>query len=155
MSRPLFEGEYQGGASVDVLTPQGANPLTQWKVSGAAKTAKAWDKDLKSNVFNAGGSGVKLTAPKDDKATLGLLQPFLVLQVCFNQVRVECMETTHACKTRQPAHAHARMPTTNFTARRSRRSRWSSSSPTRPTRGAGSCSRPHSPRSSSHHFTAR
>ena len=47
---------------------------------------KVYDKGVKSYIYTSAGAGCKLQLPKDDKACLGLLQPYLVLQVCLVQV---------------------------------------------------------------------
>ena len=75
----MFVHEYQGGAHVDVFTAQGSDPLKGWKVAGKPK--KAYDKEVKSHVFELEGAS-KVVAPKDEKrGSLGLTQPFFVLQV--------------------------------------------------------------------------
>lgn len=84
----MFASEYQGGSFVDLM-PSGSNPLGGWKITGPQKSVqKVYDKDTKGFVHHSssGGGGAKLQIPKDDKATLGLLQPFLVLQVNLPQV---------------------------------------------------------------------
>ena len=84
----MFSSEYQGGSFVDLM-PSGSNPLAGWKVTGTQKTGpqRVYDKDTKGYIHQCGGSGVtRMQIPKDDKATLGLLQPFLVLQVNLPQV---------------------------------------------------------------------
>jgi hypothetical protein len=92
--------QYQGGTFVELLTPQGQNPLANWKIANGKQTAvqKVYDKDIKGYLFSCtGGGGVRLQIPKDDaggsvgsKATthassLGLVHPFLVLQVFIPQ----------------------------------------------------------------------
>jgi len=80
----MFSGEYQGGSFVDLM-PSGSNPLAGWKVTGAQKV---YDKDTKGYIHQScGGGATRMQIPKDDKATLGLLQPFLVLQVNLPRVR--------------------------------------------------------------------
>lgn len=83
----MFGAEYQGAQYVDVLAPQGSNPLNNWKVTGPQKALqKVYDKDIKGYLFSSSGAGVKLQVPKDERASLGLQQPFLVFQVCLLQV---------------------------------------------------------------------
>lgn len=92
--------QYQGGTFVELLTPQGQNPLANWKISNGKQTTvqKVYDKDIKGYLFSCtGGGGVRLQIPKDDaggsvgsKATshassLGLVHPFLVLQLYIPQ----------------------------------------------------------------------
>ena len=84
----MFSNEFQGGPFVDLM-PSGSNPLANWKLTGPQKSfQKVYDKDVKGYIHQGlnGGGSVKLQIPKDDKATLGLLQPFLVLQVLLPQV---------------------------------------------------------------------
>ena len=77
------------------LMPSGSNPLANWKLTGPQKAQKVYDKDTKGFIHQsgAGGGGTRMQIPKDDKATLGLLQPFLVLQVNLPPVR----RGIHAC----------------------------------------------------------
>lgn len=83
----VFAGEYQGGSYVEVLGTQGSNPLSLWKICGPQKNVtKQYDKPLKSYIYISSGGGCKLQIPKDDKSSLGLVQPFLVLQVSLSQV---------------------------------------------------------------------
>jgi hypothetical protein len=72
---------------VEVLGTQGTNPLGLWRVTGPQKNLqKSYDKAVKGSVYASAGGGLKLQAPKDEKSSLGLLQPYLVLQVSLNQV---------------------------------------------------------------------
>ena len=98
-----FSSEYQGGSFVD-LVPSGSNPLGSWKVTGPQKSIqKVYDKDTKGFIHQStsGGGGARLAIPKDEKAALGLLQPFLVLQVNLPQVRgrMGCPVTEERCLT--------------------------------------------------------
>ncbi len=73
-------------AFIDLLAPQ-ANALNNWKVVGPQKAVqRVYDKELKGYMYVSSGAGVKLQVPRDEKAVLGLMQPFLVLQVCLSQV---------------------------------------------------------------------
>eukprot|EP00198_Chlamydomonas_reinhardtii_P002011 XP_001691347.1 predicted protein [Chlamydomonas reinhardtii] len=77
----MFSNEYQGGTHVEVLGTQGQNPLSAWKVSGPQKgVQKVYDKALKGYVF-ACGAGCKMALPRDDRSSLGLSQPHLLLQL--------------------------------------------------------------------------
>ncbi|GIL53022.1 hypothetical protein Vafri_8735, partial [Volvox africanus] len=77
----MFANEYQGGSHVEVLGTQGQNPLAQWKVSGPQKgVQKVYDKALKGYVFVSSGA-CRMVLPKDDRSTLGLVQPHLLLQL--------------------------------------------------------------------------
>ncbi|KAJ9519118.1 hypothetical protein QJQ45_007672 [Haematococcus lacustris] len=81
----VYANEYQGGPFVEVLGTQGTNPLSNWRVSGPQKgLQKAYDKVVRSSVFTS-SSGMRLQAPKDDKASLGLVQPYLLLQISLMQ----------------------------------------------------------------------
>ena len=76
----LFEGVFQGGPAVDVFGASGSNPTSNWKVSGAVQ--RVYDKSVKGYVFCCeGGPSAKMQLPKDDRRSLGLVQPFLVLQI--------------------------------------------------------------------------
>ncbi len=85
----VFANEFQGGSFVEVLAPNGSNPLASWKVTGPQKALQRVydDKDVKGYIFASSG-GTKLQIPKDDKATLGLVQPYLAFQVSLPLVCV-------------------------------------------------------------------
>lgn len=71
---------FQGGPSVDVFGANGSNPTANWKVSGTVQ--KVYDKALKSHVFVCdGGPSARMQLPKDDRRSLGLVQPYLALQI--------------------------------------------------------------------------
>ena len=71
---------FQGGATVDVFGANGSNPTQNWKVTGTVQ--KVYDKALKSHVFICdGGPSAKMQLPKDDRRSLGLVQPYLALQI--------------------------------------------------------------------------
>lgn len=78
----LFAGEYQGGPFVEILGTQGSNPLAAWKLMGPSKAGlqKVFDPRLKGFVY-VSGPGCKMQLPKDERSSLGLTQPYLVLQV--------------------------------------------------------------------------
>jgi len=83
----LFANEYQGGAAFEVLTPQGSNPLANWKLSGpgAKATKKVYEKGVKGYVFHCqGGHGFKMQVPKDERKGMVLMQPYLSFQVYIN-----------------------------------------------------------------------
>ena len=71
---------FQGGPTVDVFGANGSNPTANWKVTGTVQ--KVYDKALKSHVFVCdGGPSAKMQLPKDDRRSLGLVQPYLALQI--------------------------------------------------------------------------
>jgi hypothetical protein len=77
----LFDNTFQGGAVVDVFGASGSNPTANWKVQGPVE--KVYDKSVKGYVFRCeGGPSARMQLPKDDRRTLGLVQPYLVLQIC-------------------------------------------------------------------------
>jgi len=73
----MFEKAFQGAPAFEILSPQGANPLANWKVNGVQRQ---FDKTLKGYVFHICGLGA-MRLPRDDRPRLGLVQPILVLQV--------------------------------------------------------------------------
>lgn len=76
----LFDNVYQGGPSVEVFGTSGSNPIENWKVSGAVH--KVYDKQVRGYIFAcAGGPSIRMQLPKDDRRSLGLVQPFIVLQL--------------------------------------------------------------------------
>lgn len=75
----MFKNEYQGGPTVEILTAQGKDPLSKWRVSGNPNFLKRqYEKEVKSNIYSFEGSTTtcKLQLPKDggSKHTLGLTQ---------------------------------------------------------------------------------
>ncbi|KAG1672039.1 hypothetical protein FOA52_008915 [Chlamydomonas sp. UWO 241] len=73
------------GSVVELLCPQGSNPLSGFRVGGGKGLAKVYDADLRSFTFEC-GSGVKLSLPRDEKGpSLGLHQPYLLLQAWLGQ----------------------------------------------------------------------
>ena len=82
---------FQGGASVDVFDPKGSNPTQNWKLSGPVQ--KVYDKAVKGYIFHCdGGPNAKMQLPKDDRRSLGLVQPYLVLQVCVSMTKPFALE---------------------------------------------------------------
>eukprot|EP00873_Tetraselmis_striata_P014633 jgi/Tetstr1/434897/TSEL_023894.t1 len=80
----MFANDYQGGPAFEVLSPQGSNPLANWKISGpgAKATKKVYEKAVKGYAFSCqGGHGFKMQFPKDERKGMVLLQPYLGLQV--------------------------------------------------------------------------
>ena len=76
----LFDNTYQGGAAVEVFSAHGSNPTANWKISGAVQ--RVYDKTVKGYVFQCeGGPSAKMQLPKDERRLLGLVQPYLVLQL--------------------------------------------------------------------------
>lgn len=75
----MFKNAFHGGPSVEVFTTSGKNPLEKWKVTGTV--SKVFDSAVKGYIYNLDGQS-KIQIPKDDlKESLGLIQPFLVLQI--------------------------------------------------------------------------
>ena len=76
----LFDTTYQGGVSVEVFSAGGSNPTSNWKMSGAVQ--RVYDKSVKGYIFHCeGGPSAKMQLPKDERRLLGLVQPYLVLQL--------------------------------------------------------------------------
>eukprot|EP01012_Entosiphon_sulcatum_P057727 TRINITY_DN81570_c0_g1_i1.p1 TRINITY_DN81570_c0_g1~~TRINITY_DN81570_c0_g1_i1.p1 ORF type:complete len:866 (-),score=79.42 TRINITY_DN81570_c0_g1_i1:67-2634(-) len=76
--------QFQGGQSFEVFSPQGSRPLSACvKLSNAKFIQKVFDRQLKGNVVNLEGdtTQTKLQLPKQDRVSLGLVQPVLVLQI--------------------------------------------------------------------------
>ncbi|XP_072136597.1 protein CFAP20DC isoform X9 [Mobula birostris] len=80
----MFKNEYQGGAFVEIFSSQGKDPVARWKLCGSPAVQKVFDKEVKSYVYILEGSCQrnKMQLPKDNKQSLGLIQRFLVLQLC-------------------------------------------------------------------------
>ena len=75
---------WQGGPYVEVFSVQGRETVAKWRLSGSASAKnKVYDKDVKSFVYILEGetTTTKMSLPKDEKQSLGLLQRFLVLQL--------------------------------------------------------------------------
>jgi hypothetical protein len=85
----MFERAYQGAPSLEILNPQGVNPIGLWKVVGSVQ--RVFDKALRGHVYQlmSNGAQTMLQLPKEDKSKqgLGLVQPCLVLQVFLPQNR--------------------------------------------------------------------
>jgi len=76
----LFDKAFQGGPSVEVFGTSGSNPLEKWKVSGTVH--KLYDKTTRGYVFTCeGGPSTRMQIPKDERRSLGLVQPLAVLQL--------------------------------------------------------------------------
>jgi len=80
---PHFETVYQGGPSVDVFGTSGSNPIAQWKVSGGVH--KVYDKSVRGYVYNCEWGPTSRMQLPDERKSLGLLQPFLVLQIHLSE----------------------------------------------------------------------
>ncbi|XP_051873584.1 uncharacterized protein C3orf67 homolog [Pristis pectinata] len=80
----MFKNEYQGGSFVEIFSSQGKDPVARWKLCGSPAVQKVFDKEVKSYVYILEGSCQrnKMQLPKDSKHSLGLIQRFLVLQLC-------------------------------------------------------------------------
>ena len=92
----MFDGTYQGGAAVDVFSAGGSNPTSNWKVSGQVQ--RVYDKSVKGYVFQCeGGAVAKMQLPKDERRLLGLMQPYLVLQLTVRDeaVRPRALHLRH------------------------------------------------------------
>ncbi|XP_076870402.1 protein CFAP20DC isoform X2 [Brachyhypopomus gauderio] len=80
----MFKNEYQGGASVEIFSAQGKDPVAKWKLSGGQSSiSRIFDKEVKGFVYSLEGSSQmhKMQLPKDGKMPLVLIQRFVVLQV--------------------------------------------------------------------------
>ena len=65
---------------MDVFSANGSNPTNNWKVVGAVQ--RVYDKAVKGYVYQcSGGPTAKMQLPKDERRSLGLVQPYLVLQL--------------------------------------------------------------------------
>lgn len=73
----MYRNSYQAGKSLEILTTQ---TLDKWKCTGTVK--QAYDKSALGYVVNVDThtNGV-MQVPKSDKSTLGIVMPFVVLQV--------------------------------------------------------------------------
>ncbi|XP_038666450.1 uncharacterized protein C3orf67 homolog isoform X1 [Scyliorhinus canicula] len=119
----MFKNEYQGGPFVEIFSSQGKDPVAKWKLCGSPAVQKVFDKEVKSYVYILEGSSQrnKMQLPKDSKQTLGLIQRFLVLQLCVpvgqdfstellitdlgNIKRRLCLSTIHKELSATPLHA--------------------------------------------------
>lgn len=127
----MFEKAFQGAPSFEILSPQGSNPLALWKVNAGVQ--KVYDKALKASVYQLlpNGTHALMQSPKDErnKQGLGLVQPYLVLQVFLPQSRerpfsleigiTDCSRTRRrllfsaASREAQTNQQHARFPLTS------------------------------------------
>ena len=71
----MFKNEYQGGISVEILSPSGKNLFRKFKSHHAIRE---FDKDVKSFIYVLEGSTTvaKLQFPSDSKQLLGLIQRY-------------------------------------------------------------------------------
>lgn len=60
---------------MEILSTSGKNPLEKWKTQ--SNIAKTFDSAMKGYIFTLEGQA-KIQIPKEEKETLGLIQPFLV-----------------------------------------------------------------------------
>eukprot|EP00347_Sterkiella_histriomuscorum_P019798 403340256 len=126
----MFKHAFHGGPAVEVLTVSGKNPLEKWKTTGTI--GKPFESTMKGYIFTLDGQS-KIQVPKDEKESLGLIQPFLVLQIFIplgKNLHIE-VGITDSSKTRRRLifHSgakeivanplHARIPITQF-----RRNQW-------------------------------
>ncbi|XP_072203469.1 protein CFAP20DC isoform X3 [Excalfactoria chinensis] len=80
----MFKNQYQGGPSVEIFSAQGKNPGAKWRIFGNPSAIwKEYDKETKGFVFVLEGSNQinRMQLPKETRQTLGLIQPFLTLQI--------------------------------------------------------------------------
>jgi len=78
----MFERRFQGGTSVEILSSSGRDPLESWRISSKKHVKKIYAKDVRGFIFECGGySQGKMVLPGSERESLGLIQPFLVLQV--------------------------------------------------------------------------
>ncbi|XP_042679235.1 protein CFAP20DC isoform X2 [Centrocercus urophasianus] len=80
----MFKNHYQGGPSVEIFSAQGKNPGAKWRIFGnPSAIRKEYDKETKGFVFVLEGSSQlnRMQLPKETRQTLGLIQPFLTLQI--------------------------------------------------------------------------
>ncbi|XP_015730403.1 uncharacterized protein C3orf67 homolog isoform X2 [Coturnix japonica] len=80
----MFKNQYQGGPSVEIFSAQGKNPGAKWRIFGNPSAIwKEYDKETKGFVFVLEGSSQinRMQLPKETRQTLGLIQPFLTLQI--------------------------------------------------------------------------
>eukprot|EP00076_Gallus_gallus_P026020 XP_015148791.1 uncharacterized protein C3orf67 homolog isoform X3 [Gallus gallus] len=80
----MFKNQYQGGPFVEIFSAQGKNPGAKWRIFGNPSAIwKEYDKETKGFVFVLEGSSQinRMQLPKKTRQTLGLIQPFLTLQI--------------------------------------------------------------------------
>ncbi|CAI2384210.1 unnamed protein product [Moneuplotes crassus] len=73
----MFKTAYQGGVAVEILDKKLIKP---WKIDTGVK--KEYNKEVKGYIFVLETGKGQMRAPKTDKSTLHLTQPYLVIQ-CF------------------------------------------------------------------------
>ena len=79
-SRSLFDHIFQGGASVEVWAATGSDPTQNWAIGSGVQ--KAYDKPVKGYIYRCDGSpSAKMQFPKEPRTPLGLVQPYLTLQI--------------------------------------------------------------------------
>lgn len=98
----MCQAAYQNGAIVEILTAQGTRCLLNLLGGGSLKYAKAlgsvtkaYDKTSKGYIFLMdSSSNCKLQFPKDEKQSLALIQPYLVLQIYLIKGKPFTLELT-------------------------------------------------------------
>ena len=105
---PCSESTFQGGVAVEVFGANGSNPVANWKVAGSVQ--KVYEKAVKGYVYRCdGGPSAKMQLPKDDRRSLGLVQPYLVLQLHVPEAKPFSLElsVTDTARSRPPQPASA------------------------------------------------
>ena len=100
---PCSESTFQGGVAVEVFGANGSNPVANWKVAGSVQ--KVYEKAVKGYVYRCdGGPSAKMQLPKDDRRSLGLVQPYLVLQLHVPEAKPFSLElsVTDTARSRPP-----------------------------------------------------
>ena len=109
---PCSESTFQGGVAVEVFGANGSNPVANWKVAGSVQ--KVYEKAVKGYVYRCdGGPSAKMQLPKDDRRSLGLVQPYLVLQLHVPEAKPFSLElsvtdTARSRRRNPPAPARRR-----------------------------------------------
>ncbi|KAK0064303.1 protein CFAP20DC [Biomphalaria pfeifferi] len=77
-----FKSGYQGGPYYELLSTQGKDSLSNWKVSNSG-IKKIYDKEVKGYILTLEGASAttKVQTPKDQKLSLTLIQRYIVLQI--------------------------------------------------------------------------
>ncbi len=98
----MYQGVYQQGKTVDVLSAQSNRRVYKRIGSGGLKQAKTtgtvvrvYEKQVKGYVYQLeANNSCRVQLPKDEKQSLGLTQPYLVLQLYLPSGKAFNLELT-------------------------------------------------------------
>jgi len=72
----MFKLAYQKGSALEILSTQGNDSIKNWKLGNSKKD---FDKDMKGYISNLPSDLTMIELPKDEKQSLAIGMPYLVL----------------------------------------------------------------------------